>query len=97
MSQAATQVINTTIDEISTRFNTIRVNTSDEGRTQLKGPIEYKGSLDGYKSLDLTPVIGREYSTELQLQDLIEADDDKLRDFASVGEFPIPVGKATTI
>ncbi|KAF2664690.1 TfdA family taurine catabolism dioxygenase TauD [Microthyrium microscopicum] len=46
-------------------------------------PLKYSGSLDQYKSIDLTPVIGTEYP-ETNLVDLINAPnaDDLLRDLA---------------
>lgn len=43
-------------------------------------PLEYSGSFDGYDHVDLTSVIGREYST-LQIRDILE-DDNKIRDLA---------------
>ncbi len=46
-------------------------------------PLEYTGSLDEYKSIDLTPVIGREYPS-LQLSEILN-DDIKIRDLAITG------------
>ncbi|EXJ89612.1 hypothetical protein A1O3_02679 [Capronia epimyces CBS 606.96] len=47
---------------------------------QPRRPLQYSGSLDGYQSFDLTPVIGREFPT-LQLSSLL-GDDRKIRDLA---------------
>jgi len=49
-----------------------------------KTPLKYSGSLDGYKSFDVTHVIGREYP-ELQLSEILK-DDRKIRDLAITGE-----------
>jgi hypothetical protein len=43
-------------------------------------PLQYSGALDGYKSFDVTNVIGREYP-EANLLDILK-DDEKLRDLA---------------
>lgn len=51
--------------------------------TKLTGPLTYSGSLDQYKSFDVTNVIGREYP-ELQLADILN-DDTKIRDLAITG------------
>jgi hypothetical protein len=49
----------------------------------IKEPLKYSGSLDEYQSLDVTPVIGREFPT-LELTDILD-DDRKLRDLAILG------------
>lgn len=46
-------------------------------------PLTYSGSLDSYKSFDLTPVIGREFP-DVQLSTLL-SDDRKIRDLAILG------------
>ncbi|KFY36046.1 hypothetical protein V494_05360 [Pseudogymnoascus sp. VKM F-4513 (FW-928)] len=46
----------------------------------LSKPLVYSGSLDEYKSIDVTPVIGREYP-EARLVDILK-DDAKIRDLA---------------
>ncbi|KAL4817405.1 hypothetical protein BDW67DRAFT_184070 [Aspergillus spinulosporus] len=46
----------------------------------IREPLKYSGSLDEYKSFDVTPIIGREYP-DLQLTDILH-DDQKLRDLA---------------
>ncbi|QKX60379.1 uncharacterized protein TRUGW13939_07524 [Talaromyces rugulosus] len=46
----------------------------------IKEPLKYSGSLNEYQSLDVTPVIGREFPT-LELTDILD-DDRKLRDLA---------------
>jgi len=43
-------------------------------------PLKYSGTLDGYKSFEVTAVIGREYP-EVQLRDILK-DDAKIRDLA---------------
>lgn len=53
--------------------------------SKRRAPLKYSGSLDIYKSSDLTPIIGREFP-ELQLSTLI-SDDTKLRDLAILGMF----------
>lgn len=57
-------------------------------RNQLDGPLSYSGSLDQYKSIELTNVIGREYP-ELQVSGILN-DDSKIRDLAiiSLCQFP---------
>jgi hypothetical protein len=52
--------------------------------SSLKGPLLNSGSLDQYKSFDVTKVIGREFP-ELQLSDIL-ADDQKIRDLAITGK-----------
>ena len=52
-------------------------------RNTLNGPLKYSGSLDSYKSVEVTPVIGREYP-DIQLTDLLN-DDEKLKDLAILG------------
>ena len=49
-------------------------------------PMRYGGSLDNYKSFDVTTIIGREFP-ELQLSDLMNASnsDELLRDLAITG------------
>ena len=50
---------------------------------RLYGPLQYSGSLDAYRYIESTPVIGREYP-DIQLTDLLN-DDQKLRDLAVLG------------
>ncbi|KAL3480806.1 taurine catabolism dioxygenase TauD, TfdA family protein [Aspergillus californicus] len=51
--------------------------------SRLSGPLKYSGSLDEYESFDLTPVIGREFSSTLQLSDILH-DDAKIRDLGTI-------------
>jgi hypothetical protein len=51
----------------------------------LTKPLVYSGSLDEYKSFDVTPVIGREYP-EARLVDILK-DDAKIKDLAIQGMF----------
>lgn len=43
-------------------------------RSRLSGPLKYAGLLDGFDFQDLTPVIGREYTT-LQVRDILARPD----------------------
>jgi hypothetical protein len=49
----------------------------------IREPLKYSGSLDEYKSFDVTPIIGREFP-EVQLTDILN-DEQKLRDLAITG------------
>ena len=49
---------------------------------RLDGPLQYSGSLDQYKSFEVTNVIGREYP-ELQVSEIL-SDDAKIRDLAII-------------
>ncbi|KKY21675.1 putative family taurine [Phaeomoniella chlamydospora] len=51
-----------------------------EKKSSQREPLKYSGSLDEYKSFDVTNVIGREYP-DLQLSGILK-DDQKLRDLA---------------
>ena len=52
-------------------------------RTGHREPLQLTGALDQYESFEVTPIIGREYSS-LQLSDLLQApnSDELLRDLA---------------
>jgi hypothetical protein len=52
----------------------------------LDAPLKYSGTLDQYKSVEVTPVIGREYP-EVQLSEILK-DDEKIRDLAITGQSP---------
>lgn len=52
-------------------------------------PLAYSGSLDEYRSFEVTPVIGREYP-EAQLTDILK-DDAKIRDLAIAGTSFSPI------
>lgn len=70
-----------------TVVDTAGIDRSLKGQTgsrYIREPLKYSGSLDEYKSFDVTPVIGREFS-EVQLTDILN-DDQKLRDLAITGE-----------
>ncbi|KAL4889706.1 hypothetical protein BDV59DRAFT_210132 [Aspergillus ambiguus] len=54
--------------------------TASKEILSTRGPLKYSGSLDEYKSFDVTPVIGREF-TDLQLTDILN-DDRKIQDLA---------------
>lgn len=64
------------------------VNGSESsGKSRLKEPLKYAGSLDGFEHFEVSPVIGREYP-RLQLADLLHSDDADtlLRDLAVISE-----------
>ncbi|KAH0847239.1 hypothetical protein AYO21_10857 [Fonsecaea monophora] len=54
--------------------------TKVNAQSKLKEPLKYSGSLDQYKSFDVTKVIGREFP-DLQLSQILN-DDTKIRDLA---------------
>lgn len=71
----------------STVVDTTGIDLSSKGQTSaryIREPLKYSGSLDEYKSFDVTPIIGREFS-DVQLTDIL-SDDQKLRDLAITGE-----------
>ena len=51
----------------------------------IKEPLKYSGSLDQYRSFDVTKVIGREFP-DVQLTSILH-DDTKIRDLAILGMF----------
>ncbi|GFF31401.1 putative alpha-ketoglutarate-dependent sulfonate dioxygenase [Aspergillus udagawae] len=55
----------------------------EQARPSISQPLEYSGSLDSFSHLDLTPVIGREY-TGLQVVDILSSSecDRLIRDLA---------------
>lgn len=58
------------------------------GRNTLPGPLKYNGLLEDYPHFEVTPSIGREYGKELQLTDLLAAEnaDDLIQDLAVLSE-----------
>lgn len=54
-----------------------------------RGPIQLKGTLDQYKSFDVTPIIGREYA-DVNLKDWLRApnSDELIRDLAITSRRP---------
>jgi hypothetical protein len=62
----------------------------DQARPTITEPLVYSGSLDGIQYMDLTPVIGREY-TGLQIAQVLESEDrDRLvKDIATIGRSKI--------
>lgn len=70
------------VDLVSHHPTTVPV-TKGVNASLIKEPLKYSGSLDGYKSFEVTNVIGREYP-ELQLSDILH-DDNKVRDLAITG------------
>jgi hypothetical protein len=53
-------------------------------RSRLSKPLVYSGSLDSFKQQDVTPIIGREYEG-LQVTDLLQWGDERIRDLAITG------------
>lgn len=75
---AAASTPASTIDEIKAK-----VQTTPESNF-IREPATYSGSLDEYRSFNVTPVIGTEFP-EIQLTDILN-DDNKIRDLAITGE-----------
>ncbi|KAK6369497.1 uncharacterized protein PV06_10828 [Exophiala oligosperma] len=67
------------IDLISSQPGTLPVPV-DKGASPSLNSLNYSGSLDAYKSFEVTNIIGREYP-ELQLSEILH-DDNKIRDLA---------------
>jgi hypothetical protein len=61
----------------------------EQARPSISQPLEYSGSLDSFSHLDLTPVIGREY-TGLQVVDILSSSecDRLIRDLAVTSRYP---------
>ena len=61
--------------------------TNGTSKPFVRTPLQYSGSLDGFKWFDVTTIIGREYP-DIQLTDLMKADnsDQLLRDLAITSE-----------
>ena len=72
------------VDIASYNPNVVPVSKKLANSNNLTGPLKYSGSLDQYKSFDVTNVIGREFP-ELQLSDILN-DDNKIRDLAITGK-----------
>ncbi|WWC69807.1 uncharacterized protein I206_103750 [Kwoniella pini CBS 10737] len=53
-------------------------------RNTLPGPMKYNGTLEGYTHFEVTPSIGREFGSDLQLSELLKApnSDELIRDLA---------------
>lgn len=63
------------------------------GSGYIREPLKYSGSLDEYKSIDVTPVIGREFP-DVQLVDILN-DDQKIRDLAITGTLSSPSNRSS--
>lgn len=72
------------IDLVSSQPGTISVPVN-KGSDTILSSLKYSGSLDAYKSFEVTNVIGREYP-ELQLSKILH-DDNKIRDLAITGSY----------
>lgn len=75
------------IDLISSQPGTLPVPV-DKGASPSLYSLNYSGSLDAYKSFEVTNIIGREYP-ELQLSEILH-DDNKIRDLAITGSCILP-------
>lgn len=73
-------------ETIIERFKTLQLKVPDRGQSQLKKPITYNGSFDKFAYTELTPSIGRQYGSEVQLRDYLTADEKTLQDLAHVGK-----------
>ncbi|CAD6587093.1 MAG: hypothetical protein TREMPRED_004659 [Tremellales sp. Tagirdzhanova-0007] len=77
MAPIATQTQTQTIP--SEQFHALKLRgpspPSDDtpGRSRLTEPLKYQGSLDKFQHFEVTPSIGREFGSDLQLLDLINA------------------------
>jgi hypothetical protein len=70
---------------VETSINLKSSNASKaSNESRLDRPLKYSGSLDQYKSFDVTPVIGREFA-DVQIADILN-DDAKIRDLAIIGK-----------
>ncbi|OCF42656.1 hypothetical protein I317_03515 [Kwoniella heveanensis CBS 569] len=82
--------ITQTVEDTPFAVSSLKVRASavpsvdDVARNTLLGPLAYRGLLDTYQHFEVTPSIGREFSSDLQLSDLLEAPnaDDLIRDLA---------------
>ena len=61
--------------------------TNGTSKPFVRTPLQYSGSLDGFKWIDVTTIIGREYP-DIQLTNLMKADNSEqlLRDLAITSE-----------
>jgi hypothetical protein len=76
--------------DVATSLETGPVQTKTVLTSSLLSPLKYSGSLDQYKSREVTPVIGREFQ-ELQLSEIL-SDDNKIRDLAITGTLSHKLG-----
>lgn len=68
---------------MATQTITAVTQTNETQKEYPREPLELKGALDGYKTFDVTPVIGREF-IDVNLKDWLRApnSDDLIRDLA---------------
>lgn len=61
-------------------------------RPTNKQPLVYEGSLEEFEYEESTPAIGREYTADLQLSEILESDDSEkiIKDLAVLGAPPLP-------
>ena len=85
-----------TVEDVSSKLGSLKLRglagktapDVDPGKSTLSGPLKYQGLLDQYQWLDSTPSIGREFSNELQIGDILRAPnaDELIRDLGVLGE-----------
>ncbi|CAG9982735.1 unnamed protein product [Clonostachys byssicola] len=68
---------------LATTIVPVQAKLITSGQSAIREPLKYSGSLDEYKSFDVTPAIGREFP-EVQLTEILK-DDTKTRDLAITG------------
>lgn len=79
--------LTSTVEQVAERYASLRVTVGDEGKTRLKGPLQNTGTLDQHAFTEITPAIGRQYGSDLQLKDFLAADESALKDLAQIGKF----------
>ncbi len=67
---------------------TLQGETGSAKESKFPKPLKYVGALDGYKSFDITPVIGREFPN-VQPTEILKYDA-KIRDLAITSMPQIP-------
>lgn len=68
---------------MATKTITVPTKTNETQKDYPRAPLELKGVLDGYKSFNVTPIIGREF-VDVNLKDWLRApnSDDLIRELA---------------
>lgn len=67
-------------------------NDAFSSRPTNKQPLVYEGSLEEFEYEESTPAIGREYTADFQLSEILETDDSEkiIKDLAVLGASPLP-------
>ena len=91
MAPSVADIYPSHITELKTRAASVVAQSMVEPRSEslIREPLKLLGVLDQFKSVDLTPAIGREYP-DAKLIDWLNAPnaDELIRDLAIIGEFP---------